>query len=241
MDPGAAVSIVCKTPGVGGGKSRLRPLLGAEMTQRLSACLIRDVAAALEAIPESLGRQLYALFSPAGSEELLRPLLPPPWKLVARQEASVGIVLQTSMAAFLADGHDCAIMVNGDSPTLPTAFVAEAIAALREPGDRVVLGPARDGGYYLVGLKRPHRRLFEDIAWSTSEVLACTLRRAAEISLPVVRLPPWYDVDEPEDLLRLQAELSAGVHGTGAAARAGPAHHTRAFLAAWAKTQAVAR
>jgi uncharacterized protein len=240
MDPGAAVSIVCKTPGVGGGKSRLRPLLGAELTQRLSACLIRDVATALEAVPESLGRQLYALFSPAGSEELLRPLLPPPWKLVARQEASVGIVLQTSMAAFLAEGHDCAIMVNGDSPTLPTAFVEEAIAALREPGDRVVLGPARDGGYYLVGLKRPHPRLFEDIAWSTPEVLACTLRRANDIGLRVMMLPPWYDVDEPEDLLRLQAELSAEAHGIAMAARAGPAHHTRAFLATWAQAQAVA-
>lgn len=240
MDPGAAVSIVCKTPGVGGGKSRLRPLLGAEMTQRLSACLIRDVATTLEAVPESLGRQLYALFSPAGSEELLRPLLPPPWKLVARQEASVGIVLQASMAAFLAEGHDCAIMVNGDSPTLPTAFVEEAIAALREPGDRVVLGPAHDGGYYLVGLKRPHPRLFEDIPWSTPEVLACTVRRAVEVCLPAVMLPTWYDVDEPQDFLRLQTELSAQAQGSGAAVTSGPAHHTRAFLATWTQAQAVA-
>lgn len=240
MGLGTAVSIVCKTPGIGGGKSRLRPLLGVEMAQRLSACFIRDVAVALEAIPEGLGRQLYALFSPAGSEAVLRVLLPPPWTLVPRQEASVGTVLQASMAAFLADGHDCAIMVNGDSPTLPTAFVEQAIAALREPGDRVVLGPARDGGYYLVGLKRPHPRLFEDIAWSTPEVLACTLQRAEEIGLPVVMLPTWYDVDEPHDFLRLQAELSGQAPSRGAAVTSGPAHHTRAFLAAWTAAQAVA-
>ena len=105
MGVGSAVSIVCKTPGVGGGKSRLRPLLGAELVQQLSACFLRDVAAALDALPEALGRQLYALFSLAGSEAALRALLPHPWRLIPRQDASVGIVLQTSIAAFLADGH----------------------------------------------------------------------------------------------------------------------------------------
>jgi rSAM/selenodomain-associated transferase 1 len=238
MGLGAAVSIVCKTPGVGGGKSRLQPLLGAGFAQQLSACFIRDVAAALEAVPEALGRQLYALFSPAGSEALLGVLLPSPWMLVPRQGASVGTVLQASTAAFLADGHDCAIMVNGDSPTLPTKLVEEAIAALREPGDRVVLGPALDGGYYLVGLKCPHPRLFEEIPWSTSEVLACTLRRAEEIGVHVVLLQSWYDVDEPQDFLRLQAELSGQAPRMCAGVTSGPAHHTRALVAAWAQSVA---
>lgn len=241
MGLGAAVSIVCKTPGVGGGKSRLRPLLGTKFAQQLSACFIRDVAAALEAVPETLDRQLYALFSPAGSEAFLRVLLPSPRTLVPRQGASVGTVLQASVAAFLGDGHDCAIMVNGDSPTLPTKLVEQAIAALREPGDRVILGPALDGGYYLVGLKRPHPRLFEDIPWSTPEVLACTLRRAEEIGVPVALLQSWYDVDEPQDFLRLQAELSGQAPGICAGVTSGPAHHTRALIAAWAHTQAAAQ
>lgn len=227
MGAGAAVAIVCKTPGVGGGKSRLRPILGAERVASLSACFIRDLAAALEAVPATLDRRLHALFSPAGSEAALRPLLPPPWRLIPREAASVGLLLEQSTAAFLAEGHDCAILVNGDSPTLPTGFVVQAIAALREPGDRVVLGPARDGGYYLVGLKRPHPRLFRDIAWSTPEVLARTLDRAAEIGLPVTLLPPWYDVDEPDDLRRLEAEFDGQGQG-------GPAPHTRALLAGWA-------
>lgn len=239
MGFGTAVAIVCKTPGAGGGKSRLRPLLGAEAAQRLSACFIRDVAAALEAVPEALGRRLYALFSPAGSEAVLRLLLPPPWTLMPYQGASVGTVLQASMAALLAAGHDGAILVNGDSPTLPTAFVEQAIAALREPGDRVVLGPACDGGYYLVGLKRPHPRLFEDIAWSTPEVLAGTLRRAEDIGLPAVLLPAWYDVDEPQDVLRLQADLARRAPGAGDAVTGGPALHTRAFLAGWTEAPAV--
>jgi len=237
MARGPAVAIVCKTPGLGAGKSRLRPLLGAEMVERLSACFILDVAAALEALPDASGRQLYALFSPAGSEALLRALLPMPWTLVPRQGASVGAVLEAGMAAFLADGHGCAILVNGDSPTLPTEFVEQAIAALSSPGDRVVLGPALDGGYYLIGLKRPHPRLFQDIPWSTAEVLTRTLERAEEIALPVVRLPMWYDVDEPQDVLRLRAEL-AGKPSSRMAG--GPARHTRALLAEWADTPAVA-
>ena len=208
------------------------------MVQRLSACFIRDVAAALEAVPQALGRQLYALFSPAGSEAPLRALLPSPWTLVPRQEASVGTVLQTSMAAFLADRHDCAIMVNGDSPTLPSEFIEQAIATLRAPGDRVVLGPALDGGYYLVGLKRPHPRLFQDIAWSTPDVLTRTLERAEEIGLPATLLPMWYDVDEPQDFLRLQAELAGQAPCLGAGGTSGPARHTRALLAEWAGARA---
>ena len=54
-------------------------------------------------------------------------------------------------------GHDCVLLVNGDSPTLPPRLLVQAIETLREPGDRMVLGPASDGGYYLIGLKHPHQ------------------------------------------------------------------------------------
>jgi hypothetical protein len=70
-----------------------------------------------------------------------------------------------------------------------------------------VLGPSSDGGYYLLGLKVAHRRLFEGIAWSTERVAEQTLDRAREIGLEVYRLPVWYDVDDAESLRRLQNEL----------------------------------
>jgi len=232
MPPTAAISIVCKTPGIGGGKSRLRPLLGEDQVARLSACFIRDLAESVEALPPALGHQGYAIYSPAGSEDVLRPLLPPGWRMVFRQAATIGEVLDVSTAAFLADGHDCALVINADSPTLPVSVIGQAVVALRAPGDRVVLGPASDGGYYLVGLKRPHPRLFQEIAWSTPEVLARTLERAAEIGLPAELLPTWYDIDDAETLALLEAELAGrplpfalpGLVG-------GPARHTRALLA----------
>jgi hypothetical protein len=71
----------------------------------------------------------------------------------------------------------------------------------------VVLGPSTDGGYYLLGLKRPHRRLFEDIDWSTERVAAQTLQRAHELDLAVHQLPSWYDVDDAGTLRLLMGEL----------------------------------
>jgi hypothetical protein len=78
---------------------------------------------------------------------------------------------------------------------------------LARPGDRAVLGPSRDGGYYLLGLRAPHRRLFEDVAWSTEQVAAQTRARAAEIGLPADILPEWYDVDDAQSLQLLRSEL----------------------------------
>jgi hypothetical protein len=73
--------------------------------------------------------------------------------------------------------------------------------------DRVVLGPTDDGGYYLIGLKRPHREVFEKIAWSTEHVLEQTIKRTEELDLEVKLLPPGYDIDDAASLRRLCNEL----------------------------------
>ena len=110
-------------------------------------------------------------------------------------------------------------------PVVTTGMVlVEAARALAVPGDRLVLGPAADGGYYLIGLKHPHRRLFEDIAWSTEHVFRQTLERAAELGLDTVTLPGWYDVDDVASLRRLAGEL----RDPDPARYAAP--HTAAFL-----------
>jgi glycosyltransferase A (GT-A) superfamily protein (DUF2064 family) len=98
-------------------------------------------------------------------------------------------------------------LLNSDSPTLPTAYLMAAATALAAPGDRIVLGPSTDGGYYLLGLKRPHRRLFENVDWSTEKVSAQTLARAEELGLAVHQLPSWYDVDDLHALRVLVDEL----------------------------------
>ena len=120
-------------------------------------------------------------------------------------------------------------MLNSDSPTLPTALLNETADVLAQPGDRAVLGPSSDGGYYLLGLKAAHRRLFEDIAWSTERVAEQTRERAREIGLDVHLLPVWYDVDDIESLApaarrALPATARAGQRRDAARAASRRAH-----------------
>jgi hypothetical protein len=182
--------------------------IGAVAASELSACFLRDVAAAIDAVPESLGRRGYGVYAPLGAEQIMRELLPPSFGLLLHVGADLGDVLFGAARDLLIDGHDCVLLVNGDSPTLPARFLVQAIETLREPGERMVLGPASDGGYYLIGLKRPHRRLFAEIAWGTETVARSTCERAAEIGLATILLPEWYDVDDLETLRWLQDELA---------------------------------
>jgi glycosyltransferase A (GT-A) superfamily protein (DUF2064 family) len=107
----------------------------------------------------------------------------------------------------LGAGHKGTILVNSDSPTLPRTILREAVHAVRG-GDAAVLGPALDGGYTLIGLSKPHARLFADIPWSTPQVHRLTVERAQEINLQVIDVPQWYDIDDEYTLRLLQAELT---------------------------------
>ena len=223
----AAIGIMCKAPQPGRAKTRLATAIGAAAASELAACFLRDVAAAIDAIPATLGRRGYGVYAPAGTEQMLRDLFPAQFGLLLQAGDDFGDVLFGAVHELLAAGHDCVVLVNGDSPTLPPVLLARAIEALRMPGDRMVLGPASDGGYYLIGLKRPHKSLFEGIAWGTETVALRTRERAAEIGLEARLLPEWYDIDDLETLGWLRDELA----GKSTRFRGGgPAKATRAFL-----------
>jgi len=226
---GAAIGIVCKAPEVGLSKTRLAKAVGAVVASELSACFLRDVAAAIAAVPKLLGRRGYCVYAPTGTESIMRGLLPADFGLLLQTGDDLGHVLIGATRAFLEAGHDCMLLVNGDSPTLPPRLLTQAIEALRAPGDRMVLGPASDGGYYLIGLKHPHQELFTRIAWGTETVARVTCERADEIGLATMLLPEWYDVDDIETLRWLQEELA----GRSTRFRAGgAAAASRSFLEA---------
>lgn len=123
--------------------------------------------------------------------------------------------------------HELVAAVGADHPDLPLERVQEAFAELRR-GRPMVLGPSRDGGYYLVGLRAAavDRRLFSGIAWSTAGVLRATLSRARDLGLDPALLPEEADVDRPDDLERLVERLENG--------REAP--RTAALLHAWGWT-----
>jgi glycosyltransferase A (GT-A) superfamily protein (DUF2064 family) len=193
--------------------------------------LLRDLSATIDALARtdsSLG--CYAVYTPTGSEARLRTLLPRGFRLLPQSNGDLGARLLSATVDLLDAGYDGAILVNSDSPTLPLSILRAAVRAVRQ-GDVVVLSPALDGGYTLIGLTNPHARLFADIPWSTPQVHRLTLERAREINLPVVAAPQWYDVDDECTLRLLQAEL-AGERLTFAAAglSGADAPATRRFL-----------
>ena len=227
----AALGVMCKEPRAGRVKTRLAARLGGEAAAALAGCFLRDVAASIEAVPETLGWKGYAVYAPAGAEAALRDLFPSSFEFLLQEDVDFGCVLASATRRLLEAGHDCAVLINGDSPTLPPQFLEDAVERLRRPGDRVVLGPASDGGYYLIGLKAPHPVLFHDIPWSTPAVLRVTQERARETGLDVDLLPLWYDVDDDETLALLRDELAGRPPAFAEpGVSAGPAAWTRACL-----------
>jgi len=236
--PGScAVAVMAKTPRPGHVKTRLVPPLSAEEATALNAAFLRDITATIAVVGRSLPVAGFVAYAPAGGEALFDGLLAPGTALVLADGsvplppsvAGIGRSLVHAARSLLACGFDAVCLVNSDSPTLPGAILRDAVAALAD-GRRVVLGPADDGGYYLIGipaaLATKAEALFHDIPWSTAGVTAATLARAAEVPLGVLRLPPWYDVDDPPSLRRLVADLAVGGDSTS-----GPAPETAAFVA----------
>jgi len=204
---------MAKASAPGRAKTRLVPPLTFEQAADLNTAFLRDVAANLILAAEQArgGRNFsivgYAAYGPPGSADFFSRILPTAIELVEAWLPNFGDCLFHTISEILGRGHQSAVVLNSDSPTLPTAFLVETAEVLARPGDSVVLGPSIDGGYYLLGLKQAHRRMFEDIAWSTERVTEQTLARAREIGLAVHVLPAWYDVDDLEALKRLDAEL----------------------------------
>jgi uncharacterized protein len=193
--------VMAKKPGES-AKTRLSSALDQETRTALAAAFITDKARVLCA----LMAQTRVVVAPPDDPEVLRPLVGSLVSLRAQQGRDLGERLCNAAAEAFAEGAPWVALVDADTPTLPPAYLSEASAALCA-GKEVVLGPARDGGYYLIGMRSLHRDLFEGIPWSTSTVFADTIAKLGTRSLHV--LPEWYDIDTPVELAILQEELSA--------------------------------
>jgi len=225
-----AIAIVCKTPMTGQSKTRLSPPLRPEECAAISSCFIRDLSGTIQSLADDGEVTGYAVYTPHGSETALRQLLPDRFALMLQSDGDLSARLLKATADLVGAGHAGAILVNSDSPTLPKQILRDAVDAVRR-GDNVILSPALDGGYTLVGLSRPHARLFSDIPWSTSEVYRLTLERAREIGLPVINVPGWYDVDDAASFRMLEAEFAGQRPGFAAPDLVGAyAPATRQFM-----------
>ncbi len=219
-----ALGIMTKAPEAGRVKTRLSPPLTPEEAAELNRNFLRDLGEAIiHASSNSPGRGV-AVYTPLGKASQYEGVLPPDFLFVPQRGEDFGERLRFAGEDLLAFGFETFCLINSDSPMVPAVSFAQAAQALAEPGDRVLLGPSEDGGYYLIGLKTMHRRLFEEIEWSTETVLTQTRERAAELRLETVMLPPALDVDDGATLKTLCDRLFESDQ-----VRAAP--HTRKFLA----------
>ena len=216
-----------KAPQAGKVKTRLTPPLSAEEAAALNTCFLRDTASAIAKTAEEGSSRGIAVYTPVGAEAAYAGILSEEFELVPQRGDAFGERLALATEDLLRLGFDSLCLIDSDSPTVPQQAFAQAVDFLSQPADSIVLGPSDDGGYYLIGLKKLHRQLFEDIDWSTERVLEQTVQRAGEINLPVHLLPTWYDVDDRATLSRLCQEFF-GANGSGSDGYPAPA--TRRFL-----------
>lgn len=127
--------------------------------------------------------------------------------LLAQRDGDLGQRLAAFFDHYMKSGAAAVVAVGTDSPTLPVEYIERAFVEL-ENAD-VVLGPATDGGYYLIGCGLSHPPMFENISWSSSKVLAETIAALADPHWRVSLLPPWYDVDTPDDWTMLCGHITA--------------------------------
>lgn len=188
-------------------KTRLTPPLTAIEAAAFNTAFLKDVSANLLTASRATGIRGYMAYGPPGAQQFFIEHLPGEIGLIESWYPNFGDCLFKAITGLFEAGHGSAVVLNSDSPTLPTALLIETAEVLAQPGDRAVLGPSTDGGYYLLGIKQAHRRLFDDIDWSTERVARQTLSRAEEIGLDVHCLPAWYDVDDAPSLRQLHGEL----------------------------------
>ena len=196
-----------KAPRAGKVKTRLTPPLTPDEAAALNVCFLRDTTAAISGTVSEGHARGIAVYTPVGEEAAYAEILPGHFELVPQRGEAFGERLTAAAEDLLRIGFASVCLINSDSPTVPGDAYSQATRLLLQPGDRIVLGPSDDGGYYLIGMKKLHRRLFEEIDWSTERVFRQTLDRAREIGVPVELLPIGYDIDDPPALQRLCIDL----------------------------------
>jgi hypothetical protein len=206
--PKNRLGIFARVPLVGQVKTRLIPALSAEEACELYRAFLGDLFERIQAAKVSP-----TVFFSGEPPEALSTLFPRPWPLVAQSGDDLGARMAAAFNHLLKSPGDRAVLIGSDSPDLPLPFLKRAFQRLKHRD--VVLGPAMDGGYYLIGLRAPTPALFEGITWGSERVLPQSIEIIAREKLSLSLLPPWYDVDDVQSLELLRALSAARRLGGG--------------------------
>lgn len=202
MMPRNQLGVFARVPVAGRVKTRWTPPLSAGAACELYRAFLGDLFERIAPVRASI-----SLFVAGEPAEELRSLMPRPWPVVAQSEGDLGTRMNAAFRHLLTAPGSRAVLLGSDSPDLPLSFIKRAFQRLKHHD--VVIGPAMDGGYYLIGLRAPVPALFEGVEWGTPRVAAQTLRIIAREKLSTALLPPWYDVDDANSLEVLRALCAA--------------------------------
>ena len=195
------VVIMAKAPVPNEVKTRLIPPLEPEAASLLYHSFLLDK---IEQV-KSIEANRFVAYAPPTSESFFRSIMPPGFSLISQVGEDLGERLANVSKILFELGAEKVVMLDSDTPNLPTDRIHEALSRLDEVD--VVLGPCEDGGYYLIGMRSWVPELFHGIPWSTSEVADMTIKKAQSLDLSVSLLDRWYDVDTLIDLERLKRDL----------------------------------
>ena len=190
--------IVAKQPIPGRVKTRLFPKLSPEAAADLYRCFLQD---RIQEVISFNGVDRAIAYTPEDAKETFASLTSDGFELFAQQGKHLGERLNNIFMEKLSQGYEVVSIVDSDSPDLPKTLINESFELLLSREADIVLGPCYDGGYYLVGMRKPHPELFRNIPWSTENVLSVTLERARRLGLNVKLLSIWNDLDTFEDLV----------------------------------------
>ena len=203
------VIVFAKNPIPNEVKTRLMPTLSPEQAATLYTAFLTDWC---ETLAKLTNVDIVIAYTPPEAQRDLQALIGDGVTYIPQMGADLGERLTSATQWAAKQGYTKILFVGSDSPTLPISYISEAIRLLDSQG--TVVGPSTDGGYYLIGFSAaalttavPH--VFEEIAWSTGDVLQQTVTRIREAEVTLGLLPLWYDVDTAEDLAFLHAHISA--------------------------------
>ena len=199
-----AVAIMAKAPQPGQVKTRLCPPLSPGEAAQLYRCFLLDKIAQVDGLQ---GAAPVISYAPDDSKPVFKDLMPPHFTLIPQRGDDLGARLICTFDQLFQQAYSRVIVIDSDTPTLPTAYLEQALRLIAVHENDVVLGPTEDGGYYLIGLRQSHHELFERMPWSTAQVFPETKRRSEQFGLTVACTESWYDVYTPDDLMRLMASL----------------------------------
>ena len=208
--PPNALVVMLKVPIAGQVKTRLAAKIGKKDATKLYRCFIHDTFSGISLLKNI---DIIAAYAPQNLISRVKRLVPLGVVVIPQKGRDLGERIQNVFSHLFSIGYKKIAIIGADSPDLPTEYIEKSFLLLKGK-TRLVIGPAEDGGYYLIAMSSEQKEIFKDIPWGTGTVFKETIEKAKRAGLKSAVLPQWYDVDEINTLKKLRDNLRSASPAT---------------------------